>query len=142
MIRRIEIIFGALDGVTCLALLAVAIFLPLSTESVCTTNVPCVTRSPSVWGQQPLEAIGYLVAGLGLPALLFGLIYLHARTRNSSLLALIWILGPIFLAAVFLLAFTIFGMAAFFLAVFTLLAAITGSALQTRGFPSATMSGR
>lgn len=127
-----EVVFGIFDGIIGVALTVVAVFYPQYVEQTCTSG-GCTSSAPTIWQQQPVVAIVYLLAGVVASAALVAVFFVHSRRRSLGLLVVLWLLAVGFFGCVYLLAFTIFGEAAFFLGLFTVVGAIAGSVVQVGG---------
>jgi hypothetical protein len=126
--RGIERALGVLAGVSG-PLYIVLVAFESHTTLTCTVS-HCTTSTGSFWQQHTAEIVVSLAFAAITGAAVAWLVWAHASSDSGGLLATIWVGSVLFGALTVLLAFTAYGSATFFFAVFGFLAAVVGSIRQ------------
>jgi hypothetical protein len=131
VIRILERALGLLAGLSGPLFIA---FVAFQSNTTLTCNGShCTTSSGSFWQKQAAEIVVSLIfAGISGAGLTW-LVWAHASSDSAGLLTALWIVSGVFAVLTVFLAFTAYGSAAFFFAVFGFLAAIAGSIRQGAG---------
>jgi hypothetical protein len=129
--RGLERALGVLAGVSGPLYIALVAFASNSAKSCIYSQ--CTTSSGSFWRRHPAEiAVNVLLAAVTGAALTW-LVWAHASSDSGGQLATLWVVTVLFGAMTIFLAFTYYGSATFFFAVFGFLAATVGGIRQAVG---------
>jgi hypothetical protein len=126
--RGIERALGVLAGVSGPLYIALVSF--SSNRAVSCTYSHCTASTGSFWQRHPAEIAVNVVLAAATGSALTWLVWSHSSSDSGGQLATMWIASVLFGAMTVFLAFTVYGSATFFFAVFGLLAAIVGSVRQ------------
>jgi hypothetical protein len=138
--RSIERALGVLGGVSG-PLFIVLVAFESHTTLTCTGS-HCTTSTGSFWQSHPAEIAVSVVLAAITGAALAWLVWSHASSDSGGQLATLRVASVLFGALTVFLAFTAYGSATFFFAVFGLLAAIVGGIRQASWFGASREGGR